>query len=73
MMGVLPHEVLHIGDSINSDVNGARSVGINPVWVNRNHKAIPEGIEKSVSTLTEILDGDHLINYAIKLLSPLAK
>jgi 2-haloacid dehalogenase/putative hydrolase of the HAD superfamily len=59
MMGVHPHEALHIGDSINSDVNGARSMGINPVWINRNHKEIPEGIENSISTLTEILDRNY--------------
>lgn len=61
MMGVLPHEALHIGDSIDSDVNGARSMGINPVWINRNHKEIPEEIKYSVSTLTEILNGDYLL------------
>ena len=59
MMGVLPHEALHIGDSINSDVNGARSIGIHPVWINRNHKEIPEGIEHSISRLTEMLDGEY--------------
>lgn len=31
-------EVLHIGDSLLSDVNGAMSIGIKSVWINRNNK-----------------------------------
>lgn len=60
-MGVLPHEALHIGDSIHSDINGARSMGIIPVWINRKHIEIPEEIEYSVSMLTELLNGDEFV------------
>jgi len=35
----LPSEVIHIGDSIETDVNGALNAGITPVWFN------PEGKE----------------------------
>ena len=34
--GVEPHEALHVGDQITSDVQGARSVGINPVLLDRD-------------------------------------
>ncbi|MBW7474732.1 HAD family hydrolase [Paenibacillus oenotherae] len=42
--GLLPHEVVHIGDSITSDVAGAGSVGIATIWLNRLNKPKPEGI-----------------------------
>ncbi|MCQ6562996.1 HAD family hydrolase [Paenibacillus mendelii] len=36
-------EVIHIGDSITSDVEGAQSIGIQAVWLNRLNKPLPEG------------------------------
>ncbi|MEN0045012.1 MAG: HAD family hydrolase, partial [Pseudomonadota bacterium] len=36
VMGVRPHEVLHIGDDPQRDVNAARDAGQHAVWVNRN-------------------------------------
>lgn len=47
-------EVLHIGDSLSSDVRGASLVGISPIWVNRNGKAIPDKVT-AVSNLLEVL------------------
>lgn len=29
------NEVVHIGDSLNSDVKGAGALGINAIWINR--------------------------------------
>lgn len=34
-----PNEVIHIGDSINSDVKGATALGIQAVWLNRFGKS----------------------------------
>ena len=34
--GVEPHEALHVGDQLSSDVQGAKSVGINPVLMDRD-------------------------------------
>ena len=34
--GVEPHEAMHVGDQPTSDVEGARSVGINPVLLDRD-------------------------------------
>jgi putative hydrolase of the HAD superfamily len=38
--GAEPHETIHVGDQLTSDVEGARSVGINPVLLDRdgNHR-----------------------------------
>ncbi|MBQ5311717.1 MAG: HAD hydrolase-like protein, partial [Oscillospiraceae bacterium] len=48
-------EVIHIGDSVSSDVQGAANAGIRALWLNRFGKSIPEGVE-SISVLTEIFD-----------------
>jgi 2-haloalkanoic acid dehalogenase type II len=37
-------EVLHVGDSLSSDIQGAQNVGIKAVWINRKHKDLPNGI-----------------------------
>ena len=52
--GLNPDEVIHIGDSLSSDVAGAGSVGIDAIWVNRAGKEIPKGV-KAVSNLLEAL------------------
>ena len=53
--GLKPEQVLHIGDSLSSDVKGAGALGINTMWVNRSGKEIPEGVI-SICSLLEILD-----------------
>ncbi len=53
--GLAPEEVLHIGDSVSSDVQGAAKVGIRALWLNRFGKTVPEGVE-SISGLSEALD-----------------
>ncbi len=32
----LPHEIIHVGDSLHNDVFGAQAVGIRTIWVNRH-------------------------------------
>jgi len=39
LLGLPPHEVLHVGDSEVDDVKGARAAGLNVVWVNRNGRS----------------------------------
>ncbi len=53
--GLKADEVIHIGDSLCSDVKGASSVGINALWLNRFGKQIPNGVE-SISSLLGALD-----------------
>ena len=50
--GLLPEEVIHIGDSVSSDVQGAAKAGIRALWLNRFGKSVPEGVE-SISKLPE--------------------
>lgn len=39
-----PQEIVHIGDSLSSDIKGASNLGINTIWINRNNKEIPDGV-----------------------------
>ena len=52
--GLKPDEVIHIGDSISSDIKGASVVGINTLWLNRFGKSIPDGV-KSIASLPEAI------------------
>lgn len=47
-------EVLHVGDSLSSDIKGANLAGINAIWINRSGKEIPEGVT-AVGNLMEVL------------------
>lgn len=44
-----PQEIVHIGDSLSSDIKGAANLGINTIWMNRNHKEVPDGIVVAAS------------------------
>jgi len=37
-------EVLHVGDSWQGDVEGARSLGIPVLWIDRRGKPLPQGV-----------------------------
>lgn len=50
-----PDEVIHIGDSVSSDVRGAGNVGIRAIWLNRFGKSIPEGVEY-ITQLPEVFE-----------------
>lgn len=51
--GLRADQVVHIGDSISSDVQGASQVGISAIWVNRGGREVPEGVT-AVSNLLEV-------------------
>ncbi len=55
--GLPAEQVIHIGDSLSSDVKGASSVGINAIWVNRSGREIPENVI-AVRNLLEVFDTD---------------
>lgn len=42
--GLSAEKVVHIGDSLSSDVKGALSASINTIWINRSGREIPEGV-----------------------------
>jgi hypothetical protein len=44
VLGLAAHDVLHVGDSLSSDVAGARAAGIAVLWVNRKRRAAAETI-----------------------------
>ena len=55
-------EVLHIGDSLGSDVNGAKNSGIRTLWINRTNRRPPKGniadyVSADLSGLLAILGG----------------
>lgn len=56
--GLSASEVVHIGDSLSSDIKGASSVGISTIWINRNGKEIPKGVN-AVENLLQIYDMDY--------------
>nr|MCR5775759.1 HAD-IA family hydrolase [Lachnospiraceae bacterium] len=44
LAGVSPEECIHIGDSITSDVEPAKAIGITPIYLSRKGDKGPEGI-----------------------------
>ena len=52
---VKTHEALHIGDSIENDIQGARMAGLDALLINRNGRVV-ENVN-SVLSLEELLDG----------------
>ena len=53
MAGAKPEEVIHIGDSVTSDVEAARAVGITPIYISRTAPAQLEGV-RVIRSLAEI-------------------
>ena len=53
--GLKPDEVIHIGDSISSDIKGAAATGIRALWLNRFGRNVPCGVE-SISNLLEAFE-----------------
>lgn len=49
------NEVVHIGDSLSSDVKGASALGINAIWLNRSYKEVPVGVT-AIGNLLEAYD-----------------
>lgn len=52
--GCRADEVIHIGDSVSSDVEGAIAAGIRPVLIDREGTKAVEGVP-AVKSLTEVL------------------
>lgn len=53
--GYQKEEVVHIGDSLSSDVKGAKAVGIRAIWLNRSSRAVPDGVV-SIGSLAEVAE-----------------
>ncbi len=53
--GLRPEQVVHIGDSLSSDVKGASALGIDTIWLNRRNREVPEGV-CAVGDLLEVFE-----------------
>lgn len=58
--GFNPEEVVHIGDSLVSDIKGASSLGINTIWINRSNKEIPGGVV-AVNSLLQVFETNYFV------------
>ena len=64
---VTPEEAVHVGDSLTSDVAGARGIGMYAVWINRTKTARPQNAPDpdleihSLHALVSLLISDRLL------------
>lgn len=59
LLDIDPDDALYVGDNYNVDVLGAKSVGIDVIWINRNNEKISDQKyhpDHTVSKLTDIID-----------------
>ena len=58
MNGLQAEEVVMIGDSWSSDIQGAINAGIDQIWIRKSKDPLPEGQSATylVKTLSEIMD-----------------
>jgi 2-haloalkanoic acid dehalogenase type II len=49
-----PQDVLHVGDSLNSDIQGAREMGIPVLWINRRKTVLSAGAIQPDYTSTDL-------------------
>ncbi|MDE5598545.1 MAG: HAD family hydrolase [Lachnospiraceae bacterium] len=56
--GLKSNEVVHIGDSLSSDVKGAGALGINTIWVNRSNREVPASVT-AIGNLLEAFNTDY--------------
>ena len=60
-VGLKGDEVVHIGDSISSDVKGAGALGIHAIWLNRFFKDVPAGVT-AIGNLLEAYNTEYFNN-----------
>jgi 2-haloalkanoic acid dehalogenase type II len=58
MSGLLADEVVHVGDSLSSDIFGANQAGIKSIWINRYNKPVGDTVRPNfiINSLTELLE-----------------
>ena len=54
LVGLSPGEVLHVGDSLTNDVNGAKSQGIRVLWINRKRREVSPADKNPDYTSTDL-------------------
>ncbi|MDT0157818.1 HAD family hydrolase [Microbacterium sp. ARD32] len=57
MLALPASEVLHVGDSVSSDIGGANALGIDVAWVNTHSRDLPQtmSVVQECRELTELL------------------
>jgi YjjG family noncanonical pyrimidine nucleotidase len=55
-LGVEPREALCVGDSLTSDIRGARLAGVDSCWFNPHELPLPEGEEAPVHVVKDLRD-----------------
>jgi putative hydrolase of the HAD superfamily len=53
--GVAPERAVHVGDSVEEDIIGARRAGIEPILVSRDGHEGPPGV-RTISGLSDLAD-----------------
>ena len=53
LAGCAPAQALHVGDSLDEDVRGARAAGIEAVWLDRDGRPAAEGV-RTITTLAHL-------------------
>ncbi|UCB42569.1 MAG: HAD family hydrolase [Dehalococcoidales bacterium] len=56
VLDLSPEEVLHVGDSLSSDVEGAQSLGIPVLWINRKQREL-SSVDKAPDYVSADLTG----------------
>jgi 2-haloacid dehalogenase/putative hydrolase of the HAD superfamily len=54
LLGLSRDKVLHVGDSLSSDVRGAKALDIPVLWVNRRRRRTPDGKDTPDYTSTDL-------------------
>lgn len=54
LLGLGPHEVIHVGDSLTSDVAGAARLGMPVAWVNSRRRPVPGAGPRPTYEVTEL-------------------
>ncbi len=55
--GCSPEEFVHVGDSLENDIVGAKKAGVKSVWLNRNGRESPDiRVDREISSLRQLTD-----------------
>lgn len=65
-LGVSPHRLMHIGDSLHSDVGGAAKLGITTTWLRRERRIHDVGICKPDYIIASLVEVQTLLGHPMK-------
>lgn len=62
--GVKPHEILHVGDHPETDIDGARQAGMRTAWINRKNEQWPTALDAPDAVVTDMIELRELLEAA---------